>query len=221
METSNKSHAHRGTLPQKDTDLADVALHVAKTWADDPSLTLRFTDSKAFFSLVTDYRALLDTKNGQVSERRGVTLRIAEAEKEITKGVRQVKLFLAQKYDTGALDHFGRFGLVHQGKNFRLPSDQSKKRDALLVMKNAVVSEGWGDSRYGADFWQSTLDRFDALLTEARTIDGTISGLVADKNSKRDAIRKTLNAIVLSLKAAYPDGHEGALRKWGIQRDKF
>lgn len=223
MKTSTDTgRVHRsGTLPDKDTDLGDVALYVANMWATEPTLTLRFTDSAAFNATVTEFRALLDTKNGKVSERRGITLQLAAMEEEIAKGVRQVKGYLTQKYDTDATDHYNRFGLTHHKSYFRLPTDQSKKRDALLVMRNAVEAEGFGDLHYGTAFWQSTLDRFDALLTEARTLDGTVSGFVAEKNKKRDTIRRTLNAIILSLKAADPDNYEGELRRWGIQRDKF
>ncbi|WP_264558055.1 hypothetical protein [Flavobacterium sp. N1718] len=220
--TTETGKVHRsGILPDKDTDLGDVALYVGKMWNAEPTLTLKFTDSAAFNATVNEFRALLDTKNGKVSERRGITLQLAAIEEEITKGVRQVKGYLTEKYDTDAAAHYNRFGMAHHKKYFRLPADQSKKRDALLVMRNAIEAEGFGDRPYGTAFWQSTLDRFDALLTEARTLDGTVSGFVAEKNKKRDAIRRTLNAIILSLKAADPDNYEGELRRWGIQRDKF
>lgn len=219
--TATTVRNHKSVLPTKDTDLGDVALFAANVWAGETNVNLTFTNQAAFQTLVTEFRELLNTKSNRVAERRGVTIRLREVDADVMKGLRQVKHYLAQKYDTEATAHLGRFGVVRSGNNYQLPDDQSKKRDALRLMRDAITAEGFGEYHYGTDFWQTTLDRFDALLTEARTLDGAVSGLVAQKNLKRREIRKTLNALVLTLKASEPDDHHGVLRKWGIQRDKF
>lgn len=102
-----------------------------------------------------------------------------------------------------------------------IPSDQNSRSEALGLMVKAIDANGFNDKTYGKTYWTDIKTQFDALLLAASTTDGTVSNKVGDKNELKKGLKKALNAIVLSVKANYPDTYKQELRAWGFQKEKY
>jgi len=51
--------------------------------------------------------------------------------------------------------------------------------------------------------------------------DSAIAGQVSAKNQSKVQVRKTLNALVLLIKANHPHTAAAELRQWGFQKEKY
>ena len=113
------------------------------------------------------------------------------------------------------------FGIVYIGKNYMMPKDQNSRSAALTLMINAIAVNDFGTKEYGTDFWTDIKARYDVLLTNATTTDSQVASKVGDKNILKKDLKKGLNAVVLAIKANYPDNYKEELRNWGFQKEKY
>ncbi len=88
-------------------------------------------------------------------------------------------------------------------------------------MIDAIASNGFGNKEYGTTFWTTIKTNYDALLAQASGTDGTVATTVSNKNILKAELKKTLNAVINSLKAHYPDTYKAELRNWGLQKEKY
>jgi hypothetical protein len=77
------------------------------------------------------------------------------------------------------------------------------------------------NGKYGYDYWNDIHIRYAQAKEEAQAVDGIVSQHVAAKAKHIERIRETLNALILLLKANYPDGSREELRRWGFQKEKY
>jgi hypothetical protein len=48
-----------------------------------------------------------------------------------------------------------------------------------------------------------------------------VASKVGDKNILKKDLKKGLNAVVLAIKANYPDNYKEELRNWSFQKEKY
>ena len=113
---------------------------------------------------------------------------------------------------------FSHYGIVKEGKNYRLPFDRNSRLEALALMQAAITKDGFDNEEYGKAFWATIAADYKTALETANAIDSTVSGKVATKNDLKKQLTKVLKALLLSIEANYPDTHKGVKREWGWKK---
>jgi hypothetical protein len=89
---------------------------------------------------------------------------------------------------------------------------------ALRFIKRLGLIEGNSKSsneEYGKTFLPTTAAKYKTTLDTANATKGTVSTNVATKNELRKQLNKVSVALLLLLKANYPDTYAGVYRDWG------
>ncbi len=101
-----------------------------------------------------------------------------------------------------------------------LPNASSRKI-ALGLMITAIKANNFDDKKYGLAFWTDIQSRYDELVQTTRTLDGTISDNVGQKNELKEEINEVLVSLINVLTGNFPKTHQEQLRKWGFQKEKY
>ena len=211
-----------GNTPAKDADLGNLGLNVANHWKTNPQLTLLWITSAQHETNVTSYNASLLERNSTGGGRGEISKKLSALDREIDLGISAIKGYLVYKYEKNqAPSYYPQFGIAYKGKTFLLPRDRNKRNDALPLIVAAIAKHGFGNEKYGSDFWQQLTVSYQALLEKAVNIDGTVSVKVSVKNELRKTLVETHNALVHVLKANYPRTWKAVLREWGFQKEKY
>jgi hypothetical protein len=222
ISNPEKKAQRRGSLPRTDIDLGAVATQVALKWAENDWLTLQWLSPAQFQAAVSQYTAELSERMQAGATRPALTAAIKELSNELDGSVRFVKAYLFEKYGDAAKDHYHAFGLVRVGaSSMILPRDQNQKAEALAITLQAIVSEGFEEKPYGKTYWQEKANAYNALLLQAKTVDGSVASKVGHKNEYRNTVVRGLNSIILALRAHYPDTGDTEIRSWGFQKEKY
>jgi len=217
-----KNVKHKSNNPEKDADLGSQGRIVAATWKKNSLLKLVWTNADEFETTVNSYLDTLTERLSTGGGRKEVTGKLATLDIDIDKGVSAIKGYLIYKFDkTNAPSYYPQFGIVKNGNNFIVPRDRDKRLAALPLVLPAITVHGFTGEKYGAAFWQATMDSYKALLTQASAVDGTVAKKVGNKNELRKAIVKTHKALIFLLMANYPDTYQSVMREWGFQKEKY
>ena len=210
------------TIPVKDIDFAKVSKTVSDKWATQAWLTLQWTTQGEFATKQANYSTILNTRQSAGSTRPQVTNALKMLDKEINSSISYVKGYITEKYKKEtAQSYFTSFGIDFINKTYAMPNDQNKRSAALKLMIDAIASNGFGAKEFGTTFWTTIKTNYDALLAQATGTDSTVASSVSDKNLLKADLKKTLNAVINSLKAHYPDTYKAELRNWGLQKEKY
>ena len=208
--------------PAKDSDLNALGTGVANIWLQRPEFTLLWITPPQHKTNVTDFGATLTERMSTGGGRKEITKNLADLDDSIDQGIISIKSFLAYKYTkNNAPSYYPQFGIVRQGKNFVLPRERNRRKDALTLIVAAVATHVFTDAKYDAAFWQATKQTYETLLGQATNVDGAVSQKVSDKNELRKTIVKTHNALIRLLQANYPDTYKSVIREWGFQKEKY
>ena len=211
-----------GNNPRKDTDLNLLTKSVESAWRANNHISLIWTDVDKYKASIDAYSTTLTERQGTGGTRKEVTAKLAQLDTDIDKAVATLKSYLVYKYEKDkAPSYYPQFGIERVGKLFIVPRDRNKRVAALKQIQAAVITHGFGNEKYGTAYWQQTADSYNALLTQATTVDGTVAKKVGDKNELRKTIVKTHNALINVLKGNYPDTYKSVLREWGFQKEKY
>lgn len=216
-----KTKSKKSRLPRGDNDFGDVCVMVNDNWKENPDLTLRFITQPEFEVLVNDYNGKLDTRHEAGGTRPTYTGQLAQADADIDNGLSFVKLYLKKKYEDKATDHYAAFGIQRVGKGFELPANRETRKNALKQIAKQIVAEGFGDEKYGKQFWENMKKQYNTLLTDAKNTDSTVSDNVGGKNFLKDKITTALDSLILIIMGNMPETYPAELRKWGFQKEKY
>jgi hypothetical protein len=220
--TPKPETAKTGTVPRSDVDLGNVAADVSNKWNSTPGIILLWTGPPIFAVKVTQYNTTLGERKSTGGGRKSITAQLKIGDKEIDTRTENVKGYLEEKYGKAlAPSYYPAFGIVKEGDRYKLPLDRNNRLQALDLMVAAITNEGFAGNTYGDIYWQNIRTQYNALLTQAETTDSTVSGKVGTKNQLKKEIKKVLNALVLTIKANYPDTWKTELRVWGFQKEKY
>lgn len=209
-------------VPRSDVDLGNVAADVSNKWMATPGIMLLWKNSLVFSAEVTQYNTTLGERKSTGGGRKSITAQLKLADKEIDTRTENVKGYLEEKYGKALTpSYYPAFGIAKEGQRYKLPLDRNARLLALDLMVAAINTEGFSGNTYGDAFWQNVRSNYTTLLTQAETTDSSVSGKVGTKNQLKKEIKKVLNALVLSIKANYPDTWKQELRVWGFQKEKY
>ena len=222
METKVTKKATVSNIPNAEADFINVARSVAAKWKTTTNLSLMWTTAAKFEATVDAFEDSFSARAHAKGQRSIATANLRKVNSEINAAAQYVKNYLADEYGKAAApSHYTSFGIAKVNKAYVLPVDNDNRLQALKQLTNAVGTSTFATKKYGKDFWQDILTRFDAAKAVAAATDSTSSQHVGAKREQRPIIRQTLNSLVLLLKANYPSSWREELRAWGFQKEKY
>jgi hypothetical protein len=211
-----------GNVPAADIDFGKVIKNVSAKWTASPWLTLQWLTSAQFASNSNAFENTLTARLQTGSTRSQTTQALKVLDKTIDDALVYVKGYLTEKYSKeSAKSYYAAFGIVHVKAAYVFPRDQNSRAASLGLMVDAITANGFEDKEYGTAFWTPIKSQYNALLQAATSIDGKVATKVGSKNLLKKDLKKGLNAIVLAIKANYPDNYKAELRNWGFQKEKY
>jgi hypothetical protein len=209
-------------IPTADTDFKDVAKNVAKTWLNNPDITLIWKKAPDFMQQVTDYETALTSRKATGSLRPGQSQMLDQLDKQVDAAVTEVKVYIQKKFKKSmAQAQFARYGIVKEASTYRISKDRNNRLEALKLMITAIATEGFGNEEYGTAFWTDMQSNYATALDAANNTSGAVSGKVATKNEQKKAIKKVLSNLLLIIKGNYPDTFEKVYRNWGWRKESY
>ena len=212
----------KANLPATDIDLGSLVTKVSANWLANTWLTLQWTTYGEFSQQGVLFNNLITQKTQQGSNRPQITGTFKVLDKQVNSSIGYIKGYLADKYGKDiAPDHYAAFGIVKKDKVYMIPKDHDARKEALAQMLTGIAAENFTNNTYGLNFWADIKARFDAAMELAYQTDSGMSQKTGNKNVLKTELKKVLNAIVLILKANYPDTWKTELRTWGFQKEKY
>jgi hypothetical protein len=211
-----------GNIPTKDADFSTVANSANEKWKETPELKLLWIDQPTFADWVSDYDTSLADRLTIGSNRPAQTQTLAQTNLQIDDAVKEVRVYIQKKYKkANATAQFSRFGIVKENKTYILPRDNDKRKKSLVLMKDAIATDGFGTEEFGTTFWKNITNAFNEALKN--TIDTTkkVSNKVSTKDTNRAKIHKALIALTKLIEANYPDTYKQILREWGFIKQNY
>jgi len=216
-----KNVKRTSTLPAKDADKNDTAGLALAKWKENEDFVLRWITVTEFEAIVASFGETLGDRISTAGGRQALTKKLVNLNSDIDTGIMLIKNFLVFKYKKDAVSYYSQFGIEKAGRNYVLPRDRNRRKEALKLVVPAIEANGFTDDKYDAAWWQAAISSFNELSGSASTVDGTVSQKVSDKNELRKTIVKTLNALIKLLQANFPDTYKAVMRDWGFQKEKY
>ncbi|WP_400194030.1 hypothetical protein [Hymenobacter sp. B81] len=212
-----------GNLPRSERPLAELAKLAAEEWQKRPPLTLLWTSSTAFATLAANFAASLSAAGEAADTLSPQAARLQVLDRLINQKIRYVKKALALQYDDedDGRPYYGAFGIVREGRNYRLPAERSERVNSLGKLLAALPEHGLDTHKYGTAFWQPIATEYTALATAADHSKGSRSTGVAGKNELREQVEEVLLALLSLLKANYPKTYKAERRAFGFLKESY
>ena len=211
-------------LPTSQLALATLGTAAAKAWLVSELPALLFVSKAAFTTQAAAYAASLDTADGAGDGLSPQSKRLKTLDKLISKNLGFVKGYLAEDHDVdGGEAYYAEFGIVREGKNFRLPAAHTARAGALGKLVAALTAHKYDKKKFGVAFWQPIATEYAQLAKDSSEMRGTASKAVGQKNTLEAPLRVALGSLVLSIEANYPDEdtQRGVLRAFGFQKEVY
>jgi hypothetical protein len=211
-------------LPKSQLVLATLGLAAAKAWATSELPALLFVSKADFAAQTAAYAASVSTADGADDGLSPQSKRMKTLDRLITKNLGYVKGYLAEDHDEdGGEGYYAEFGIVREGKNFRLPAARPARALALGKLVVALKAHGYEKKKFGTAVWQPIATEYADLAKNSGEMRGTVSQAVGQKNVLEEPLRVALRSLVFSIKANYPDedAQRGVLRAFGFQKEMY
>jgi hypothetical protein len=220
-QTGKKTRIAKPTVPQSDLSLATVAQQVAAYWIKSP-MRLTWTTPEDFALLVNTFSARLGQRTGEGTTRPQLTQRLRELDAQMDHAIGYVKDYLAEEVGRdNTTGYLAQLGIEKVSATYKLPLERSRRVVALETLLRGIEARGYAKRTYGVAYWKPLLAEYREKVALASQKDSAIAGQVSAKNQSKVQVRKTLNALVLLIKANHPDTAASELRQWGFQKEKY
>lgn len=211
-----------GVVPNTEIDLGKIASEVSRKWRTSKWLTLQWKKESDFANEVVQYNTVLSSRLKDGSSRPQITIQLEQLNSKIDDSLVYVKNYITEKYKkTASKSYYAAFGFIHKNNAYSFPADQNSRLESLKRMIEGIEEHGFENKEYGLAFWKDCFSDFEKTVQKAMDKDGAVSVKVGDKKILKKEVKKALNAIVLVIKANYPDTYKEELRSWGFQKEKY
>ncbi len=220
VKTEKKST--KGFNPRAYNDLVTVSTNVNTAWLGNPLITLIWITQPQFAALVAAFTKMVTAQQSTASGRSTQTGSLKALDASINVAVEQVKINIASKFKKpNAKAQYARYGIIKQGKNYRMSPDRDDRVAALKLMISAIATDGFGaDPDYGTAYWTGVQTSYEAGMLAASSTDESVSGGSGNIKSLVKQINKAMTALRFVLKGNYPDNTDDVYRSWGwLRRD--
>ena len=218
--TSSKKNVKN--LPISDVDFLVVAKTVETAWLANPNFQLIWINVSDYSLLLTSYETTYNARKQSGGLRPQYTRQLKELDKEMDKSLSFIKNYLADKFGKdNAISYYAEFGIEKSKKGYTLPQDRNSRNTALSMLLTGIDTHNFTTMTYGKSYWQPIVTQYSQLLLQSQQTDSSISQNVGNKNYVKEQIREVLDALVLLIKANYPNTYKNELRNWGFQKEKY
>ena len=214
----------RELLPTSQLALATLGTAAAKAWQASAVPALLFVTKADLAAQAAAYAASLGTADAASDGVSPQSRRLKTLDKLVVKNLRYVKGYLAEDHDEdGGEGFYPEFGIVREGKNFRLPTAHTARAGALGKLVAALTTHKYDKKKFGGAFWQPLATEYAQLAKASGELRGVASEAIGQKNALEEPLRVALRALVGSIKANYPDAdaQQGVLRAFGFQKEVY
>ncbi len=209
------------TVPNKDDDFGKLCKFVSEKWKQTPLFKLLYITQPEFDAMAQQYNSTLGSKKTTAGKQPTLTGDLVEADKQIDKGISQVKGYLKEKYEERAVDYYASFGIYYKRSAYRLPEDREGRLSSLKLIVAAIEKEGFADKKYGREFWSELYSRYDIKLETSTQTTGAVSNKVSSKNQLKEQLTEVLNSLIDLLRGNYRKQFKAMLREWGFQKERY
>ena len=224
-EGGGKKPTSRSNIPTGDMDFGTVANDAVSMWKTENWLTLKYITQAEAQGKVNLYNSIIDNRKDDGGDRPQYTVALKTVNGEIDGSIKYIKGYLQEEHgEEGKVvvqSYYPAFGIVKVGDAFEIPKDASSRKVALGLMLTAIKDNNFEDRKYGSVYWTDLKDRYDNLVQTSRTLDGTISDNVGDKNVLKEELHEVLISLINVITGNYPKTYHEQLRKWGFQKEKY
>lgn len=217
----NPRKRSKDSVPKADSNFGTTVADVNTAWIENPHITLVYITQAEFGAKAVLYNDTLEDRKGTGSTRPSMTSDLKEVEKKIDDGIDYIKRYLASDFGKNATVHYAKFGIEKVGNGYQLPRDRDKRKDALKLIIPGLQGQGYNTKEYGKNYFTPLIASFNTLYGSTKTTDGSVSGLVSDKNQLKKDLTKVLKSLLKVLEGNYPDTFKAVWRKWGFQKEKY
>jgi hypothetical protein len=209
-------------IPAAEADFIVLARNAANAWKQRQGIILVWTNSQQFETAIGQFENSFTERRTVKGERSIITSELKTLNTEINSNVVYIKNYINELYSKKeATAHYAQFGIIKANKTYGLPRDNDQRLFALRQLSEAVTNTELAGKKYGSAYWQDILIRFDTAKNNAISRDSASAQHIDVKREQKAIIRKTLNSLILSLKANYPDNWREEMRIWGFQKEKY
>jgi hypothetical protein len=221
-ETTEKKVRKTGTMPVKQSDMLNLAESVAKKWTNTPDITLKWIKVADFQTLVQSFKDSLGERIQAGSGRQSTTKLLKNLDTELNKAVEELKIAILGKFGKeDGKSYYSEFGIAKVSNAFKLPYDRNQRQQALVTLIQGLGKHQITVTKYPLQFFKDAQTQYNALMSEAKDIDSSVSAEVGAKNELMKKVEKVLNALIWVIKGNYPDTYTSELRAWGFQKEKY
>jgi len=215
------SGGSKATIPHSETDFLSVAKNVQKYWSVS-ELKLGWTNADELLVKINDLATNTEKVRSIKANRRPVSREIKLLTAEIKSNLSSVRTAVKMKLGEENYDvYLPQLGFVHSSKGYYFPRNAESIIISLNQLIKGIAQLELSPYLYDEAYWQAMLEKFKTNVESSRKMAADISALVSQKLDLKNEIRKTLNSVVLLLKANYPDSYKHVLRSWEVQKERF
>lgn len=209
-------------LPTNDVVLATLATKVAQAWAASELPALLWLSKADLTALAATYAQGRDAAEAAGDQRTPQARRLKELDKQLDKGLRFVKGYLAEEHeeDEGRA-YYGEFGIVRESKAYALPAARPERAKAVQKLLAALKTHSFDKKKYGTAYWQPLATEYITLVAASADAAGERSTKVSAKDQGEAQLRKALRALIHHIKANFPDTFAAQLREFGFQKESY
>lgn len=212
------------TYPTAQQDFRDVALNVAGAWILNPAITLLWTNSADFNTKAGLYASLVASRLTIGASRQPESEELANLDETMDERLPDLKGYCIGKWGmNNAPSHYASFGIVHRNDSYIWPTDRNERKTSLQMCAPACVAAGFTGLPfvYDSAFWDNIRIQYELLMTNTTTIDGQVADIIGARDLTRTFLVSVMDALLLSLRANYPDTFQNVWRTWGWQAEDF
>jgi hypothetical protein len=202
--------------------MLNLAESIVKKWEKTPEITLLWIKFIDFKTLAQDFRDSLEERIQVGSGRQSKTKLLQNLDTALNKAVEELKISILGKFGKeDGKSYYSEFGIIKVNKAFKLPYDRNQRQQAMVTLIQGLEKHQINVAKYPLQFFKDTQTQYDALMSEAKDIDSSVSAEVGTKNELMKKVEKVLNALIWVIKGNYPDTYASELRAWGFQKEKY
>jgi hypothetical protein len=217
----NKTVQHVPLIPRSDIGVLRTAQDVLQNW-DAAKYPLDYAAKAKVQQAVSNLELFMSSVRTVRADRSPEGKQLDILDEEINTNIEPVKGYLTEQYGKKlAKSHYPAFGIEQTSDKYNLPGKRSLRVRALKMLLQGIEKYGYGDKKYGTEYWTAIYEEYASLEASVRDNDGLSTRDAAAKNQSKMFCIKWLRSIALIIEANHPDDYMERLRSLGFQKEKY
>ncbi len=209
-------------FPIAQQDRRDLVQKISLSFTANPQITLQWTDESIFKTKANDYEAAVNTRVSIGADRPEETQTLENLDKQIDNRLSDLKGYCIGKWNpNNAPSHYAQFGIVHRHDSYIWPTDRNERKNALQMAKDACTAAGFTGVNYpfGDTFLDALLTAYVPALAAGSDTDGQVASYIGTRDVLWEYLSDAMDALLLAIRANYPQTYRNTWRLWGWQNE--